>query len=327
MMFHMRWRRGSGGGESPSDVGPLAVEDIADAVWSSLEARGLRWVVPEDDGGVRVTGPPGAFDPFLATELWFSPGVLRAECAVPVLVPEARVEPVLELCVRLSSQGRVAFALGPRYTPICCMTVRLLAGPPGVAADTVQASLGLLWERAAAAEALFFAVAAGADPREVVEWHLADDAGSLYGRYRAAGAESQELFDADIAALPGPQPESRLDDLPLPPAAPADSELVGTRWEWERDAPATWPDLEVPPGYTLLEYRGTFMALSRSVGVDGIGIIDACPGPVVIHADGVVECFGCTEPESVHVGGCTNACHEDLYLGRGHRCERCGELA
>ena len=192
----MRWRRGSSGGgssggASSTDSEPLAVEDIGDAIWSSLEARGLRWIVPEDgQGAIRVAGPPGTFDPFLATELWFSPGVLRVECAVPVLVPEGRVEPVLELCVRLSSQARVAFAFGPRYTPIACMTVHLLAGPLGAAAATVE-SLGILWERATAAEPLFLAVAAGADPREVVEWHLADDAGSLYGRYRAAGAESR----------------------------------------------------------------------------------------------------------------------------------------
>ena len=270
---------------------------------------------------MRVSGQPGAFDPFMPTELWFSPGALRVECAVPVLVPEERVEPVLELCLALSSQVRVAFAFGSHYTPIACMTVRLLAGPQGVAAMTVEASLGILWERAAAAEPLFRAVAGGDDPREVVEAFLADDAGeSLYARYRAAGDRSRELLDASLAASPGSVRFGPLDDLPIKSKAPAERELVGTRWEWERDGPPTLRgDIEVPSGYTVPEYRGTLMALSRA-GQGG------CPGPVMIHADGVVECFGCTEPAGAHLGGCTVACKEDLYLGRGHRCERCREL-
>lgn len=49
---------------------------------------------------------------------------------------------------------------------------------------------------------------------------------------------------------------------------------------------------------------------------------------MLIHADGVVECFACSDPAGTHhLGGCTVACQPGMYLGRGHGCERCEQLA
>lgn len=49
-----------------------------------------------------------------------------------------------------------------------------------------------------------------------------------------------------------------------------------------------------------------------------------CCGPVVFHADGVVECFGCTEPMTrIHGGGLSGSCGPYRELGVGHRCDRC----
>lgn len=53
-----------------------------------------------------------------------------------------------------------------------------------------------------------------------------------------------------------------------------------------------------------------------------------CSGPVVFHADGVVECFGCTDPLSrIHGGGLTGSCGPYRQLGAGHSCERCAPTA
>jgi hypothetical protein len=49
-----------------------------------------------------------------------------------------------------------------------------------------------------------------------------------------------------------------------------------------------------------------------------------CAGPLVIHADGITECFACTNPETrLHVGG-TAACGPHARLGYGYICGRCG---
>lgn len=49
-----------------------------------------------------------------------------------------------------------------------------------------------------------------------------------------------------------------------------------------------------------------------------------CAGPVIIHADGVVECHGCTQPlRYIHPGGSSASCRPGRKLGTGHLCKRC----
>jgi hypothetical protein len=49
-----------------------------------------------------------------------------------------------------------------------------------------------------------------------------------------------------------------------------------------------------------------------------------CSGPVVVHADGVSECYGCTQPlERFHPGGTSLSCSPGTRFGIGHSCERC----
>jgi hypothetical protein len=51
---------------------------------------------------------------------------------------------------------------------------------------------------------------------------------------------------------------------------------------------------------------------------------EQCAGPLIIHADGVVECYGCTDPlHYIHGGGCSASCRPARRLGIGHRCQRC----
>jgi len=49
-----------------------------------------------------------------------------------------------------------------------------------------------------------------------------------------------------------------------------------------------------------------------------------CSGPVVVHADGVTECYGCSHPlERFHPGGTSLSCSPGTRFGVGHSCERC----
>jgi hypothetical protein len=49
-----------------------------------------------------------------------------------------------------------------------------------------------------------------------------------------------------------------------------------------------------------------------------------CAGPVVVHADGTIECFGCETPNSsYHPKGSSASCRRGFRPGSGHACQRC----
>lgn len=49
-----------------------------------------------------------------------------------------------------------------------------------------------------------------------------------------------------------------------------------------------------------------------------------CPGPLVLHADGVAECYGCDQPmERFHPSAAGGSCVSGRFFGAGHRCARC----
>ena len=265
-------------------------------------AEAVAWAVGElelfslmqEDGVVRVWGEPGKHDPFLLTELWLRDGLMLVDCGVPVLVPGDRLEQTLELCLGLNTQARVAFVVGRRGTPKVCATVRLTAGMPGqLAGDLCLAHIKFVVQRAAAAEDLFRAVAEGADAASVLRLIDRD--------------EARELFDA----------------LPITRRPGADDGPQSTEWPGALDlAPARPKGIPVPAGQTEPEARATFLVFTRFVDSDD-PVIPGCAGPLLIHADGVVECYGCEQPWAPHIAGSTIGCSEGLYLGSGHRCFRC----
>jgi hypothetical protein len=112
------------------------------------------------------------------------------------------------------------------------------------------------------------------------------------------------------------------EQMPIPRRPWSEQDPAGSRWN-VLDPSREWPAGFLPPdGYTAAEWGATFATLGRLVS--GEGIVDACPGPVLIHADGLVECYGCADPaRNPHLGGITVACAPGLRLGRGHLCNRC----
>jgi hypothetical protein len=274
----------------------LSAYEVAVALQSAVDELGLRLLVQEDEGVTRIYGPPGVFDPFVLTEVWTGDGIMRVECAVPVLVPEERLEEVLELCLGLNRQGRVAFALGRRGTPIACMTVRLTLGASQHAASLCRNSLKMNWQRCDAAEEHFRAVVEGAEAASVLK----------------AIAEDPSLSDA----------------LPLMPRPGPAAGAVGAEWQGLLDhAPQLPDDAPVPDEYTESEFRAAAWALQLSLPNKGL-FGNACGGPLLVHADAVVECYGCSEPALTgHLYGCVAFCDDGIHLGRGHRCDRCNGSA
>jgi len=273
-------------------VTALALDRVMRSAGAALKERGLTWFVQPEDGPIRVFGPPGAFDPYLLTEVWAGEGFLRAECSVPVVVPTGHVGRTLELCALLNGQGRVGFALGRRGTPIATVTVQLPAALDDIAQPLCDYGFNILWHYASCAEPLFAAVAAGAE------------FASVLGEAATGGPAGPAEFPIQHRPSESPRGTSwpgALDGAPKPPA--------------------------VPEGYTEAELQGLFAAIRHAAPSHSEmaeGIINACGGPTLIHADGVVECFGCTDPGgNPHLEKCTVSCAPGVYLGEGHLCPRC----
>jgi hypothetical protein len=69
------------------------------------------------------------------------------------------------------------------------------------------------------------------------------------------------------------------------------------------------------------------LQLLREAQLQGLrhsSALPVCAGPIVVHADGVSECYGCTSPlEHLHPAGTSFKCRPDRAFGDGHRCVRC----
>jgi hypothetical protein len=281
----------------PEPGSPLPLDLVGAAVKSVL-SNGLTYTIQDDPPAIRVAGLPGHFDPFFPTWMWFGDGNMRVECAIPVLVPLDRRVEVLELCLLLNRQARVGFTLDSRDTPLVCASCDLLAHESAVAADRCGQTLQLLWQRATATEKVFRQVAKGASAHEA----------------------AAHLFSADQQQRdPRGFLLSTREGVPLP----------GSRWNGLLDGIEMPAGVSAPDGYTAAEMLALFTVFGRLTAGGETGMLDACPGPLLIHADGVVECFGCTDPGQVshHLSGSTVECRDRIYLGPGHRCERCGSDA
>jgi hypothetical protein len=276
------------------DEAALPFETAGDPVHLALASAarrlGLDLVDQGEDGPIRIFGPPGRFDAFYVTEIWCGGEASRIECGVPMLIPEDRLEQALELCLGLNTQGRVAFGIGRRGTPVACHNVRTV-GNLSHLADAIEGAIGVTLDRASAARNLFSAVVDGVDAATV---------------------------------LGGVDPDTNRELFELLPLARFPLSSVGTEWEGVLNlAPPLPADEILAEDQTESDWR--VAALVRRDAPDTDEISNACAGPVLIHEDGRVECYGCLRPDLVpHLKGSTVLCKEGMHLGDGHRCDRCG---
>jgi hypothetical protein len=83
-------------------------------------------------------------------------------------------------------------------------------------------------------------------------------------------------------------------------------------------APRTFGAGEITTEFTALVNVGAMTSHNTDSG------LPPCVGPVVIHEDGVTECYGCSDPMlRVHPAGSTWSCGPSREFGIGHRCPRC----
>ncbi|HET6849780.1 MAG TPA: hypothetical protein VFH74_13020 [Gaiellales bacterium] len=210
-------------------------------------------------------------------------------CSLPIPVDGQRLEAMMELCLWLSARSRVRFAVD-HACPYANLDADVGLMPAGQAFEVINESIRLLWKRMAGYAGAFHAIADGSDVETALD-HV----------------------DGEMLNLLRPRPWSN-----DPPSA--------ARWPslGEESLPLPTPE-ETKEGYTPEEYRITLLLIGRLArSPRGIGVQAACAGPIMIHADGVVECFGCADPaETPHLSGTTIACEWWRQVGRGHVCDRC----
>jgi len=82
-----------------------------------------------------------------------------------------------------------------------------------------------------------------------------------------------------------------------------------------------------PTAFAAGEITAEFMALVNCGAMTSHNAdsgLPSCVGPVVIHEDGVTECYGCSDPMlRVHPPGSTWSCGPGREFGIGHLCPRC----
>lgn len=266
-------------------------ERAAHVLREAVDRLGLELIVTGNGEAARIFGPPGAGLPFeFTTSLALvSDGLLVTELQLPVVIPPEQIDAALELCLWLTAGSRFAYTLRGRR-PCIRFPFELLAVTADRAPHWIACLFELYLRRAAGCFLAFQGIAAGSTAAQ-----------SLVGLGRVS---ADAMWARPWTGIP----------------------RSGTSWEVRTRTISTAQDASpVPAGYTQAEYRATHAAIMHlaAAGLQG-GIREACAGPILIHADGHVECYGCDDPAGhPHIVGTTVACGPGCRLGAGHLCERC----
>jgi hypothetical protein len=236
----------------------------------------------------RLFGSRGAIDFWLATNVDLQEGWVGFECVLPIPVGADRLDALSELCAWLSAGSRVGFTVD-HARPCGCTGADVRLCSVDVAADQILGALEVLWQRMSGFASAFHGVADGQAPEEALA-----------------------TITEEMSHLVG--------DRPWLGGGP-----TGTMWPVTAETTPSLPaDMGIPDGYTAAEYAATLMTLERLAPSERVvGVLDACAGPVLIHSDGTVECYGCSIPATPHVPGIAVACDWGVRLGDGHVCDRC----
>jgi len=231
----------------------------------------------------------GSVDRFppLMTMLIQAPGAasVSAETELPILLPERR-------------HGLAA--------EICCAVNRHLTG--GALSITTIGRPAVTSKRMIS-EAEDIAVR---QFTELVLWNRAV-ARSLFGVFIRV---AEGVDAADILA------EASCPPLSISPRAAAVLPLDDSPGEEHRRLAAA--ALRGSPGVTELEIDGLARLDALGTRKDAASY-QLCAGPLVLHADGVAECYGCERPlEHNHLSGASGQCRPGRAFGIGHTCSRCG---
>ena len=271
---------------------PRGEFDVLAARALAFEASG--WIAgsPVSDGCSHRATLAGALVDGQAcymTDLTVARGVANAHTRIPMLISPSRKAEAVRLCAALNAcfPGGTVWVGGD--------------GEPGV-----TVCVALVGPESAAAAGIVHAVRRSRTLARLADPYFDD---VRVGKPAGEALSPETGTTAFLDALSAPSSGSRFEFDTAP--APSDEQLAAAvdlfGGEQERLAEA--------------EALARVQALSNSQAGEGLA---HCVGPVIIHADGVVECFGCEQPlDRIHGGGMTGACCPVSRFGIGHRCERC----
>ena len=243
-----------------------------------------RWRAAEFPGGrIRLACPPlEAGPPALVTDILVLPGTLSLETRLPLRVGPNDRGRARLLCTSLTADTGGVLSLDPDGAPVIFNRHGVFA-PASTAAATIANELHR--HRALATHALALFRDLNGQATAGVLTHRPDRHG-------------------------GPGPATRLDLSRLPEADP--SELDEVR--------------DLTP-LTAVEAHALARVHTQVKRMTGHGTTvptfeQSCIGPLVFHADGVVECYACHAPaDFMHLS--TVSCQPGRRLGHGDTCARC----
>jgi hypothetical protein len=234
------------------------------------------------DGRIRLAGLVPDGPPSLVTDLLVLPGSLNLETRLPLRVGPNDRGRARLLCTSLTADTGGVFSLDPDQAPVL-YNRHLVFAPAAKAATTIAHDVRA--HRALAVHALnLFSDLNGQATSDVLA-HRPDRHG---GPGRATRLDLSRLPDADPAELARAKELSPITDAEAHALA-----RVHTQLDARTDHRTTVPTFE-----------------------------QLCAGPLVFHADGVVECYGCDAPtDYIHLS--TVSCQPGRQLGYGETCARC----
>lgn len=224
--------------------------------------------------------------PPILTGLIQTPGNATAESELPVLLPIERRALAAEVCAAVNRHLTGGTVSISTIGRPAVTSKRLLSEDEESAVEQYAALVLRNRQIARSMVGLFKGVAEGGDAADILA---------------AASCPSPSTTPRRAAQLP-------LADEPAPGAehqATASANVEGHSWVTPQE----------------VESLARLNALAVRLNARKLPI---CPGPLVLHADGVAECYGCDQPmERFHPSAAGGSCVSGRFFGAGHRCARC----
>jgi hypothetical protein len=223
----------------------------------------------------------------LVTDVCVPRGNLILHTHLPLRVPPERLPAARTLCSVLAAGSVGICSLEPDGAPIIYFKTLLFEHEgEGAAAVVVDAIRDHRGKIMRAIFPAFTRVAEGEDVRSIAKQLGGEHLLPLTSYYHAA------LFDR--AAMPEPRPDLRQEWFErIADAHGTDDEALGLAALWELNS-----------------------ALPNDAPL--------CAGPVLVHSDGTLECYGCMTPNvHRHPAGTSASCEPAYRPGVGHGCDRC----
>jgi hypothetical protein len=266
----------------------VVLEDSVEAFVAALVSQG--WLAgPAGPSWFRLAGGLVDGATRFVSDCLVVRGNISIETRLALRVPPERRLEALRLCSLLNAGAMVICSLDADAVPIAhykSLLVEPQAGAVAAIVDAIQAHRDLVTGVISPA---FVRIATGHDASSIAEELDLQDYVPLAHPFQAA------VFPASELPEPDPRRTEAWRELIFESPAGTEEEANGLATLWELN-----------------------FSLPRDAPI--------CIGPVIAHADGTLECYGCDTPiTTFHPEGTSGSCSSFGYRpGVGHECSRCG---